>query len=199
MIKKRTVALFAGVCMAALLVGCADKTETSIWEDANGTVVDEQGNSDALGAEAEVSETVPEESSAETSGAGIADGIYGGHLEYASRDLIGTKDENGNLCTIIYNIELEDSVLNVYGSMEYKNGADSNPVSVSEDTCHSFAIDENTVFKTINVSETDEEFDKSSFANLLFNFCDTGMYLQVETSGGVATTVSVTDLAEKVE
>ena len=113
-----------------------------------------------------------------------ADGFMGSFLLSSDRGKIGTTNEYGVLYRVIYEASIEGDELIVCGSMDYRNFKDQDPITISSDVKHVFKVDGNTVYQK-DGEEGTETLSKDDFAGLLGSRKDSGMYLEVEISGGV--------------
>nr|WP_297709239.1 hypothetical protein [uncultured Butyrivibrio sp.] len=119
-----------------------------------------------------------------------ADGFMGSFLLASDRDKIDTTNDYGVFYRVIYEASLEGYELKACGSMDYRNFKDQDPITISSDVTHVFKVDENTVYRKEGEAGTDI-LSKEEFAELLDSRKDSGMYFEVEISGGVVITVTL--------
>ncbi|MCR5487617.1 MAG: hypothetical protein K6F35_08815 [Lachnospiraceae bacterium] len=119
-----------------------------------------------------------------------SDGFMGSFLLASDRDMIDTTNEYGVLYRVVYQASIEGDGLIACGSMDYRNFKDQDPLTISSDLTHIFKIDENTVFQKQGEAEL-ETISKEEFAGYLDSRKDSGMYFEVEISGGVVKTALI--------
>ncbi len=117
-----------------------------------------------------------------------ADGVMGSFLLASDRDKIDTTNDYGVFYRVIYEASLEGDELTACGSMDYRNSRDQDPITISSDLRHVFKVDENTVYQKAGEQGT-ETISREEFAEYLETRKDSGMYFEVQISGGVVTTV----------
>ncbi len=88
----------------------------------------------------------------------------------SDRERIGTANDYGVFYRVVYEASLKDDELRACGSMDYRNFKDQDPITISSDLTHVFKVDENT------------------FAELLESRKNSGMFFEVELSGGTVKT-----------
>ena len=116
-----------------------------------------------------------------------ADGFMSSFLLSSDRDLIDTTNEYGVFYRVVYEASLEDNELRACGSMDYRNFKDQDPITISSDLTHIFIVDDNTEYwKGTEVG--DQIISKEEFAELLESRKDSGMFFEVEISGGTVKT-----------
>ena len=171
----------AGILAATVVVmgfsGCGGAANTNSTDKADTTVEsadDAEETADAADDTAGLTEV------AETS-----DGIYGTYLRAGDKDQIGTTDDNGLLNVIAYETSAEGDKLLIFGSMNYKNDRAQDPISVSDDEKHVFDVNDDTVFRLCGGAADPEVIDRTDFALKLQELADSGLYLEIEVSGGV--------------
>ncbi len=116
-----------------------------------------------------------------------ADGFMSSFLLASDRDLIDTTNDYGVFYRIIYEASLEDDELRACGSMDYRNFKDQDPISISSDLTHIFKVDDNTEYRK-GTEAGDQIISKEEFAELLESRKDSGMFFEVEISGGTVKT-----------
>lgn len=119
-----------------------------------------------------------------------ADGVMGSFLLASDRDKIDTTNDYGVLYRVVYKATLEGDELTACGSMDYRNSKDQDPITISSDVTHVFKVDDNTVY--LKGGEGGEEtVSKEEFAGYLDSRKDSGMYFEVEISGGTVKTAQI--------
>ncbi len=119
-----------------------------------------------------------------------ADGVMGSFLLSSDRDKIDTTNDYGVLYRVVYKATLEGDELTACGSMDYRNSKDQDPITISSDVTHVFKVDDNTVY--LKGGEGGEEtVSKEEFAGYLDSRKDSGMYFEVELSGGTVKTAQI--------
>ena len=119
-----------------------------------------------------------------------SDGFMGSFLLASDRDKIDTTNDYGVLYRVVYKASIEGDELIACGSMDYRNFKDQDPVTISSDVTHIFKLDENTVYQKQGEGDL-ETLTKEEFADYLNSRKDSGMYFEVEISGGVVKTVQI--------
>ena len=119
-----------------------------------------------------------------------SDGFMGSFLQASDRDKIDTTNDYGVLYRVVYKASIEGDELIACGSMDYRNFKDQDPVTISSDVTHIFKLDENTVYQKQGEGDL-ETLTKEEFADYLNSRKDSGMYFEVEISGGVVKTVQI--------
>lgn len=119
-----------------------------------------------------------------------ADGYMGSFLLASDRDKIDTTNDYGVFYRVVYRATLEGDELTACGSMDYRNSKDQDPITISSDVAHVFKVDDNTVYLKGGEGGT-ETVSKEEFAGLLDSRKDSGMYFEVEISGGTVKTVQI--------
>lgn len=120
-----------------------------------------------------------------------ADGFMSSFLLASDRDLIDTTNDYGVFCRIIYEASLEDDELRACGSMDYRNFKDQDSITISSDLTHVFKVDDHTEYRK-GTEVGDQIISKEEFAELLESRKDSGMFFEVEISGGVVKTAYLT-------
>ena len=75
--------------------------------------------------------------------------------------------------------------------MDYRNYKEQDPITISSDRKHIFAVNENTVYQMVGGDDGPEVISKEEFATNLKEMIDSGLFLEVEVSNGVVTTASI--------
>ena len=120
-----------------------------------------------------------------------ADGFMSSFLLASDRDLIDTTNDYGVFYRIIYEASLEDDELRACGSMDYRNFKDQDSITISSDLTHVFKVDDHTEYRK-GTEVGDQIIAKEEFAELLESRKNSGMFLEVEISGGVVKTAYLT-------
>ncbi len=190
--KKRKAIVPVLLCVAALMSACGKEkaTETSsLFESMEVESQSQQETSDQ--SEQQVVQTETEDSISSTPVEHEAsDGVMGSFLLASDRDMIDTTNDYGELYRVIYEASIEGDELIACGSMDYRNSKDQDPITISSDVKHVFKVDENTVYFKGGEEGTDS-ISKEDFAELLDVRKDSGMYFEVEISGGVVKTATL--------
>ena len=113
-----------------------------------------------------------------------ADGFMSSFLLASDRDLIDTTNDYGVFYRIIYEASLEDDELRACGSMDYRNFKDQDSITISSDLTHIFKVDDHTEYRK-GTEVGDQIISKEEFAELLESRKNSGMFFEVEISGGV--------------
>ena len=182
--KKKAAALII-LCVAVLLSACGKEkaaeaplpTETSETETTPLPEASKQPEQpeDTSSSEEILSAPVEYET---------ADGFMSSFLLASDRDLIDTTNDYGVFYRVVYEASLEDDELRACGSMDYRNDKGQDPITISSDLTHIFKVDDNTVYRK-GTEVGDQTIAKEEFAELLEIRKDSGMYFEVEISGGV--------------
>lgn len=120
-----------------------------------------------------------------------ADGFMSSFLLASDRDLIDTTNDYGVFYRIIYEASLEDDELRACGSMDYRNFKDQDSITISSDLTHIFKVDDHTEYRK-GTEVGDQIISKEEFAGLLESRKNSGMFFEVEISGGVVKTAYLT-------
>ena len=120
-----------------------------------------------------------------------ADGFMSSFLLASDRDLIDTTNDYGVFYRIIYGASLEDDELRACGSMDYRNFKDQDSITISSDLTHVFKVDDHTEYRK-GTEVGDQIISKEEFAELLESRKNSGMFFEVEISGGVVKTAYLT-------
>ena len=137
-------------------------------------------------------EPLDEQASSESSSSApveyeTADGFMSSFLLASDRERIGTANDYGVFYRVVYQASLKDDELRACGSMDYRNFKDQDPITISSDLTHVFKVDENTVYRK-GTEEGDLTISKEEFAELLESRKNSGMFFEVELSGGTVKT-----------
>lgn len=184
MFKKKTAVLIV-LCLAALLSACSKEKAT----EPSMPVETAAAEAAALPEPAEQAEPMNDSSTTESDPSApveleTADGFMASFLLASDRDLIDTTNEYGVFYRVVYAASLEGDTLAACGSMDYRNFKDQDPIYISQDQTHVFKVDDSTVYR-MGTEEGDKTITKDEFAELLESRKDSGMYFDVEVSGGV--------------
>ena len=195
--KKRNIVIPVILCVAALLAACGkEKTEeTSSLFEAVETEAPAQQDTVAQPAQEETEEVSAEVASEDRVDSApveyeTADGFMGSFLLASDRDKIDTTNDYGVFYRVIYEASIEGDELKASGSMDYRNFKDQDPITISSDVTHVFKVDDNTVYQKEGEAGT-ETVSKEDFAGLLDSRKDSGMFFEVEISGGVVKTATL--------
>lgn len=185
--KKKTVVLTI-VCLAMLLAACG-KGKTA---EPSSPVETMKAEMAALPGVTNQSEQVTDISSSEDSASApveyeTADGFMSSFLLASDRDLIDTTNEYGVFYRIVYEASLEGDELRACGSMDYRNFKGQDSITISSDLTHIFKVDDHTVYRK-GTEVGDKTISKEEFAELLESRKNSGMFFEVEISGGVVKT-----------
>ena len=120
-----------------------------------------------------------------------ADGFMSSFLLASDRDLIDTTNDYGVFYRIIYEASLEDDELRACGSMDYRNFKDQDSITISSDLTHVFKVDDHTEYRK-GTEVGDQIISKKEFTELLESRKNSGMFFEVEISGGVVKTAYLT-------
>lgn len=120
-----------------------------------------------------------------------ADGFMSSFLLASDRELIDTTNDYGVFYRIIYEASLEDDELRACGSMDYRNYKDQDSITISSDLTHIFKVDDHTEYRK-GTEVGDQIISKEEFAELLESRKNSGMFFEVEISGGVVKTAYLT-------
>ena len=170
--------------------------ETYVTELVPGIIDEEQENGekfnarDYLTAPAQTAGTIATGASDVPVEYETADGFMGSFLLSSDRDKIDTTNDYGVFYRVVYKASLEGDELIACGSMDYRNSKDQDPITISSDVTHIFKVDDNTVYMK-GGEEGTETVTKEEFAGYLDSRKDSGMYFEVEISGGVVKTAQM--------
>ena len=185
--KKKTVVLTI-VCLTILLSACG-KGKTA---EPSSPVATMEAETAALPDVSNQPEQATDISPSEDSASApveyeTADGFMSSFLLASDRDRIDTTNEYGVFYRIVYEASLEGDELRACGSMDYRNFKGQDSITISSDLTHIFKVDDNTVYMK-GTEEGDKTISKEEFAELLESRKNSGMFFEVELSGGVVKT-----------
>ena len=185
--KKKTVVLTI-VCLAILLSACR-KGKTA---EPSSPVATMEAETAALPDVSNQPEQATDISPSEDSASApveyeTADGFMSSFLLASDRDRIDTTNEYGVFYRIVYEASLEGDELRACGSMDYRNFKGQDSITISSDLTHIFKVDDNTVYMK-GTEEGDKTISKEEFAELLESRKNSGMFFEVELSGGIVKT-----------
>ena len=185
--KKKTVVLTI-LCVAALLTACG-KGKTA---EPSSPVETMEAETTALPDVPNQAEQPNETSSSEDKPSApveyeTADGFMSSFLLASDRDLIDTTNDYGVFYRIVYEASLEEDELRACGSMDYRNFKGQDSITISSDLTHIFKVDDHTEYRK-GTEEGDKTISKEEFAELLESRKNSGMFFEVEISGGVVKT-----------
>jgi hypothetical protein len=201
--KKRNIVFVAALCAGMILSACGAKEteEASMFESAEAVTeaAQETVETEAQDAAKDVQEVQAGETEGSESVDAPADaadystttGLCGASLKASDKDKAGQFNEWGVLNTIVYEASLEGDSIIAKGTMDYRNEAGQDSITVSEDTTHVFKVDENTVYEMRGGEDGAEVISKEEFAEYLTSLIDTGLFFEVELNEGVVTTASI--------
>ncbi len=201
--KKRNIVFVAALCAGMILSACGAKEteEASMFESAEAvteaaqeTVETEAQNAAKDVQEVQAGETEGSESvdaPADAADYSTTTGLCGASLKASDKDKAGQFNEWGVPNTIVYEASLEGDSIIAKGTMDYRNEAGQDSITVSEDTTHVFKVDENTVYEMRGGEDGAEVISKEEFAEYLTSLIDTGLFFEVELNEGVVTTASI--------
>ncbi|SCY23617.1 hypothetical protein [Butyrivibrio sp. INlla14] len=189
--KKKTLGVILTLALGISLVACGSKkenadvtanTETgSIFEPIDDSAAAQDKDTDK-----DTSSSLPEGVEFNT-----ADGFYSGTLQSSGKDKIGAANEYGSLYTIIYQAQIIDNNLVIYGNFGYRNFQDQDIVSVSDNGIYAFTITDDTTFQMVGGEEGPEIVSKEDFDNYLTQLMDSQLYFEIEIADNHATSVSI--------
>ena len=183
--KKRITVVLTILCLIALLAACGrgktaepsspvEMTEAETTSSPDASNQTEQPN-DISSSEDKSSVPVEYET---------ADGFMSSFLLASDRDRIDTTNEYGVFYRIVYEASLEGDELRACGSMDYRNYKDQDSITISSDLAHVFKVDDHTEYRK-GTEVGDQIISKEEFAELLESRKNSGMFFEVEISGGV--------------
>ncbi len=186
--KKRIAVVLIIICTAVLLTACgkektAEPPPPAVTAEAETASLPDASNQAEQPDEASPSEDKPS-APAEYE---TADGFMSSFLLASDRNLIDTANEYGVFYRVVYEASLEGDELTACGSMDYRNFKDQDPITVSSDLRHIFKVDDSTVYRK-GTEEGDKTISKEEFAELLESRKNSGMFFEVEISGGAVKT-----------
>ena len=183
--KKRITVVLTILCFAALLSACgkgktAEPSSPVETMEAETTALPDVSSRPEQATDI----TSPEDNSSAPVEYETADGFMSSFLLASDRDLIDTTNDYGVFYRVVYEASLEDDELRACGSMDYRNDKAQDPITISSDLTHIFKVDDNTEYRK-GTEVGDQTIAKEEFAELLEIRKDSGMYFEVEISGGV--------------
>lgn len=190
--KKKTLGVILTLAMCLSLVACGAKngddnvTTNTDAESLFEPIDDSNAAQDKNSEDQTLSATLPEGVEFNT-----ADGFYAGTLQSSGKDKIGAANEYGSLYTIIYQAQIIDNNLVIYGNFGYRNFQDQDTVSVSDNGIYAFTITDDTTFQMVGGEEGPEIVSKEDFNNYLSQLIDSQLYFEIEIADNHAITVSI--------
>jgi hypothetical protein len=204
--KKRNIVFVAVLCAGMMLSACGAKEteEATLFESAETVTeaVQESAQTETQDVAKDVQDVQTWEAE-QTEGSESVDapadvvdystttGLCGASLRASDKDQAGQFNEWGTLNTIVYEATLEGDSIIAKGTMDYRNVAGQDSITVSEDTTHVFKVDDNTVYEMRGGEDGAEVISKEEFAEYLTSLIDTGLFFEVELNEGVVTTASI--------
>ncbi len=204
--KKRNIVFVAALCAGMILSACGAKEteEATLFESAEAVTEAAQETVETQAQDAaqdvqDVQAGEAEQTEGSESGNAPADaadystttGLCGASLKASDKDQAGQFNEWGTLNTIVYEASLEGDFIIAKGTMDYRNEAGQDSITVSEDTTHVFKVDDNTVYEMRGGEDGADVISKEEFAEYLTSLIDTGLFFEVELNEGVVTTASI--------
>ena len=185
LMKKRITLVLTILCLSMLLTACG----TGKTAEPGAPLETMRAEATAMPDAANQAEQPNEVSSPEDEPAApleyeTADGFMGSFLLASDRALIDTTNEYGVFYRVVYEAALEGDELRACGSMDYRNFKDQDPITISPDLTHVFKVDDHTEYRK-GTEAGDQSISKEEFAELLESRRDSGMFFEVEISGGV--------------
>lgn len=190
--KKKTLGVILTLTLGLSLVACGAKKENMDTANTSETgsifeTLDESStNNDQNAQTAAPYANLPEGVEFNT-----ADGFYAGTLQASGKDKIGAANEYGVLYTIIYQAQIIDNNLVIYGNFGYRNSQDQDVISVSDNGIYAFTIADDTTFQMVGGEEGPEIVSKEDFNNYLSQLIDSQLYFEIEIADNHAITVSI--------
>ena len=186
--RKRKAVVLIILCVSTLLSACGKgKTaEPSAPVEPTGT------ETASVPGTSQQSEQLNDTSSSESKPSApveyeTADGFMSSFLLASDRELIDTTNDYGVFYRVVYEASLKDDELRACGSMDYRNFKEQDSITISSDLTHVFKVDDNTVYRK-GTEAGDQTISKEDFAELLEIRKNSGMFFEVEISGGVVKT-----------
>lgn len=190
--KKGKTVVLTILCMTMLLSACGKGKTAEPSSPVETTEAETASLPDTSNQSEQVTDTT---SSEDESSAPVeyetADGFMSSFLLASDRDLIDTTNDYGVFYRIIYEASLEDDELRACGSMDYRNYKDQDSITISSDLTHIFKVDDHTEYRK-GTEVGDQIISKEEFAELLESRKNSGMFFEVEISGGVVKTAYLT-------
>lgn len=192
LMKKGKTVVLTILCLTMLLSACG-KGKTA---EPSSPVETTEAETASLPDTSNQSEQVTDTTSSEDEPSApveyeTADGFMSSFLLASDRDLIDTTNDYGVFYRIIYEASLEDDELRACGSMDYRNFKDQDSITISSDLTHIFKVDDHTEYRK-GTEVGDQIISKEEFAELLESRKNSGMFFEVEISGGVVKTAYLT-------
>ena len=194
--EKRKTLILAVLCAASLLSACGKAAPAATARPTEAPAAETAAET-AAPQEPAQTPAPQEETAAPAADAAApveyetADGFMASFLLASDRELIDTFNEYGVLYRVVYAASLEGDELKACGSMDYRNFKGQDPITISSDLTHVFKVDENTEYRK-GTETGDQTITKEEFAELLESRKDSGMYFEVELSGGVVKSAYLT-------
>ena len=186
--KKRKTVVLIILCVAALLSACGKGKPAEPSPPAETAAVETASLPDTSTQSEQLNDTSLSDG---TPSAPVeyetADGFMSSFLLASDRNLIDTANDYGVLYRVVYEASLEGDELRACGSMDYRNFKDQDPITISSDQTHVFKVDGNTVYRK-GTETGDQTISKEEFAGLLESRKNSGMFFEVEISGGAVKT-----------
>jgi hypothetical protein len=186
--KKGKAVVLTILCLTMLLSACGKGKTAEPSSPVETTEAETASLPDTSNQPEQVTDTTSSED--ETSAPveyETADGFMSSFLLASDRDLIDTTNDYGVFYRIIYEASLEDDELRACGSMDYRNFKDQDSITISSDLTHIFKVDDHTEYRK-GTEVGDQIISKEEFAELLESRKDSGMFFEVEISGGTVKT-----------
>ena len=190
--KKGKTVILTILCLTMLLSACGKGKTAEPSSPVETTEAETASLPDTSNQPEQVTDTTSSED--ETSAPveyETADGFMSSFLLASDRDLIDTTNDYGVFYRIIYEASLEDDELRACGSMDYRNFKDQDSITISSDLTHIFKVDDHTEYRK-GTEVGDQIISKEEFAELLESRKNSGMFFEVEISGGVVKTAYLT-------
>ena len=185
--KKRKAAVLIILSMIALLSACGKEKAAEPSSPAETVETETTSLTDP----SQQPEQVTDISSPEDNPAPVeyetADGFMSSFLLASDRDLIGTTNDVGVFYRVVYEASLEEDELRACGSMDYRNFKGQDSITISSDLTHIFKVDDHTEYRK-GTEVGDQTISREEFAELLESRKNSGMFFEVEISGGVVKT-----------
>ena len=190
--EKRKTLILAVLCAASLLSACCKTAPAAPAQPTATPAAETAAPQEQAQQPAPQEETAaPQADAAAPVEYETADGFMASFLRASDRELIGTFNEYGVFYRVVYAASLEGDELKACGSMDYRNFKGQDPITISSDLTHVFKVDENTEYRK-GTETGDQTITKEEFAELLESRKDSGMYFEVELSGGVVKSAYLT-------
>ena len=186
--RKRKAVVLIILCVSTLLSACG-KGKTA---EPSAPVEPTETETASVPGTSQQSEQLNDTSSSESKPSApveyeTADGFMSSFLLASDRELIDTTNDYGVFYRVVYEASLKDDELRACGSMDYRNFKEQDSITISSDLTHVFKVDDNTVYRK-GTEAGDQTISKEDFAELLEIRKNSGMFFEVEISGGVVKT-----------